>query len=187
MTRHRSRLAALLDRDGTIIVDRDYTNNPDDVRLLPGAAAAIRRLASAGYPAIVITNQSGIARGKVSLEQYRLVRQRLDELLRAEGAELLDTFTCPHHPEFTGPCACRKPDVALYERAASTHELDLSRCLFAGDKARDITPGLSFGADTVLVQSTNTKPVDLECAEGSGVAIVASLTDAVEHFLSGAS
>lgn len=187
MTKRRSRTAALLDRDGTIIVDRDYTNNPDDVRLLPGAAAAIRRLASAGYPAIVVTNQSGIARGKVSLQQYHLVRQRLDDLLRAEGAELLDTFTCPHHPEFTGPCACRKPDVALYERAALVHELDLSRCFFAGDKARDIVPGLSFGAKAALVQSTNTKPDDLECAERSGVAVVASLADAVEQFLGGGS
>src|SRR5260221_2625918 len=123
VTRHRSRLAALLDRDGTIIVDRDYTNNPDDVRLLPGAPPAIRRLASAGYPAIVITNQSGIARGKVSLEQYRLVRQRLDQLLRAEGAELLDTFTCPHHPEIPGLCSSRYPDVALFDSAPANHEL----------------------------------------------------------------
>ncbi|MEP6992580.1 MAG: HAD-IIIA family hydrolase, partial [bacterium] len=94
MPERRSRKAALLDRDGTIIVDRVYTRDPADVVLLPGAAEALRRLAAAGYPAIVITNQSGIARGLISLSDYHAVRQRLDELLAAEGASLLDTFTC---------------------------------------------------------------------------------------------
>src|SRR4051812_14195793 len=101
------------------MIDRIYTSNPDDVELIPDAAAAIRRLAAAGYPAIVITNQSGIARGKISLTQYRAVRQRLDDLLRAEGAIIVDTFACPHAPEVHGPCDCRKPNSALYERAAA--------------------------------------------------------------------
>src|SRR5258708_14260933 len=98
----------MMDLYGTIIVARDYSNDPNDVALLPGVAAAIRQLAAAGYPAIVMTNQSGIARGLVSLTQYHAVRQRLDDLLVTEGAILPDTFTCPHHPHYTGPCACRK-------------------------------------------------------------------------------
>src|SRR5205085_1202956 len=88
MPEPRSLAVAFLDRDGNIIADRDYTNNPDDVVLLRNAAAAIARLSAAGYGSIVVTNQSGIARGLVSLEQYRAVRQRLDELLRGEGAAL---------------------------------------------------------------------------------------------------
>jgi len=83
------RRAALLDRDGTIIVDAHYLRDPDRVTLLPGAADAIRLLANAGVPSVVCSNQSGIARGLVTLEQYRAVRLRVAELLRNEGAELL--------------------------------------------------------------------------------------------------
>src|SRR5438128_3711796 len=121
--------------------------------LLDGASAAIAKLAMAGYPSIVITNQSGIARGLVSIAQYRAVRERLDDLLRGEGAALRDTFACPHHPDFTGPCACRKPGTELYERAAATHDLNLARCFFIGDRMRDIAPAQAFGAKAVLVKS----------------------------------
>jgi D-glycero-D-manno-heptose 1,7-bisphosphate phosphatase len=178
-----SRRAALLDRDGTIIHDRTYTNNPDDVALLPGAADAIRELAAAGFPSIVITNQSGISRGFISLAQYHAVRQRLDELLAAEGAVLVDTFTCPHHPTVNGPCACRKPGTELYERAAAVHDLDLSRCLYAGDKSRDVIPAQAFGARAVLVTSDNTASEDIAHATESNLPVVPTLRDAVALLL----
>jgi D-glycero-D-manno-heptose 1,7-bisphosphate phosphatase len=183
MTEWRSRKAAMLDRDGTIIHDRIYTRDPDDVELLPGAADAIRRLARAGYPAIVITNQSGIARSIISLTQYRAVRQRLDALLAAEGASLADTFTCPHHPDFGGPCACRKPNTALYARAAVIHQLDLSRCIFIGDRARDVTPALTFGARGVLVHSRTTTDDDVARADAEQVPVVSTLLQAVTLLL----
>jgi histidinol-phosphate phosphatase family protein len=147
----RRRSAALLDRDGTLIEDRHYLSDPAQVVLLPGAAEAIRLLASKGIASIVCTNQSGIARGLISLEQYRAVRLRLDELLAAEGAVLLDTLSCPHHPDFTGPCACRKPGTALFERAAALHDLDLARCIFAGDRQRDVAGAEVFGGRGLLV------------------------------------
>ncbi|CAN5759837.1 HAD family hydrolase [soil metagenome] len=183
MTEWRSRKAAMLDRDGTIIHDRIYTRDPDDVELLPGAADAIRRLASAGYPSIVITNQSGIARGIIPLAQYRAVRQRLDALLAAEGATLADTFTCPHHPDFGGPCACRKPNTALYERAAVIHQLDLSRCIYIGDRARDVTPALTFGGRGALVHSRTTTDDDVARADAEQVPVVSTLLDAVTLLL----
>ena len=183
MPEPRSRTAAMLDRDGTIIVDTDYTRDPAHVELLPGAAEAIRTLAKAGYPSIVMTNQSGIARGLVSLSDYRAVRRRVSELLEAEGAPILDTFTCPHHPDFYGPCACRKPGTALYERAATVHDLDLSRSLFIGDRYRDVAPGLAFGARTALVRSARTDDADLECVMGASVPVVGSLGDAVALLL----
>lgn len=173
----------MLDRDGTIIHDRIYTRDPDDVELLPGAAAALRLLAAAGYPSIVITNQSGIARGIISLAQYRAVRVRLDALLAAQGAVLLDSFTCPHHPDFGGPCGCRKPDIALYERAAVIHDLDLARCLFIGDRARDVTPALGFGGRGVLVQSRTTTDEDVARADAEQVPIVPTLLEAVSLLL----
>jgi histidinol-phosphate phosphatase family protein len=181
----RSRRAALLDRDGTIISDRDYTRDPDEVVLLPGAAAAIRSLSAAGFPSIVITNQSGIARGLITLPAYHAVRRRLDDLLAAEGAVLADTFTCPHHPDFGGPppCACRKPATALYERAAAVHDLDLSRCLYVGDKARDIAPGIAFGGRAVLVQSSRTADEDVAHATAAQLPVVTSLQVAVALLL----
>lgn len=183
MPEPRSRRAALLDRDGTIIPDRAYTRDPDDVTLLPGAAEAIRRLAAAGLPSIVITNQSGIARGLISLEQYRAVRRRLDDLLAVEGALLADTFTCPHHPDLLGPCSCRKPSTGLFERAAVVHDLDLSHCFFVGDKSRDIAPARVFGGRAVLVKSSNTAPSDLDDADVTKVPVVSSLRDAVNLLL----
>lgn len=175
--------AALLDRDGTIVLDTNYLRDPGLVELLPGAAAAIRRLASAGIPAIVITNQSGIARDIISLAQYRAVRERIDALLRAEGAALLDSFCCPHHPDLTGPCACRKPGAALYQRAAALYDLDLARCVFIGDRPRDVEPARLWGARAWLVRSSRTEPGDVERAQAAGAAIADSLAAAVDAVL----
>lgn len=179
MPEPRSRRAALLDRDGTIIVDRIYTSNPDDVELLPGAAHALRVLAAAGYPAIVITNQSGIARGKITLSQYSAVRRRLNELLAAEGAIVVDSFACPHAPEVHGPCACRKPNSGLYERAATMYDLDLAHCVYVGDRSRDIAAGTRFGGATALVKSGTTTNEDLAWVADARVPVVASLLEAV--------
>ena len=155
--------------------------------MLPGAAAAIRALAAAGYPSIVATNQSGIARGVISVTQYHAVRHRLDELLAAEGAVLLDTFACPHAPEITGSCGCRKPGTTLFERAAVTYNLDLSKCLFVGDRARDISPARVFGARGALVRSGTTVDDDIAQAGAMQMPIVDSLAEAVAMLLAPAS
>lgn len=175
--------AAMLDRDGTIVLDTDYLRDPATVQLLPGAAAAIRRLSAAGIPSVVCTNQSGIARGIISLEQYRAVRLRIDELLLAEGASLLDSFACPHHPDLTGPCACRKPGTGLYERAAAAYGFDLARCVFIGDKLRDVAPAVPFGARAWLVRSTVTPDADVQQATALGATITGSLAEAVDQLL----
>jgi len=177
------RRAALLDRDGTIIVDAHYLADPDRVTLLPGAAQAIRLLANAGIPSVVCTNQSGIARGLVTLEQYHAVRLRVAALLQSEGAELLDTFICPHHPDYDGPCPCRKPSVLLFEQAASVHGLDLRHSLFVGDKYRDVAPASQYGAPAFLIQSPETPAEDVTRATDAGAPVVQSLLEAVKQFL----
>src|SRR4051812_35928947 len=111
------RPAAFLDRDGTIIRDANYVRDPADVVLLPGAAAAIAKLNARGIPAFIITNQSGIARGYLDASDYERVRARVDELLIAAGARIEATYMCPHHPDITGPCNCRKPGIGMYRQA----------------------------------------------------------------------
>ena len=102
--------AVFLDRDGTIVEDAGFLHEPGKVKLLPGAAEAIRRLNQRGYLVICVTNQSGIARGLYTAAEYTAVQRRLTELLAAHDAHLDGSYFCPHHPQFTGPCECRKPD-----------------------------------------------------------------------------
>lgn len=183
MNERLRRRAALLDRDGTIIVDAHYLADPDRAVLLPGAAEAIRLLSNAGIPSVVCSNQSGIARGMVSLAQYHAVRLRVAALLQNEGAELLDTFICPHHPDYGGPCSCRKPGVLLFEQAAALHGLDLEHSLFVGDKYRDVAPAAQYGAPAFLIQSAETPADDVARATAAGVPVVASLLEAAKQFL----
>lgn len=177
------RRAAMLDRDGTIVADTQYLRDPSAVRLLPGASEALRRLAAAGMPAIVCTNQSGIARGIISLAAYRAVRLQTEALLDAEGAALLDSFVCPHHPDITGPCRCRKPDTLLYERAADVHRLDLAHSVFIGDKYRDVAPATRFGGRGFLIRWEETPADDVARAEHDGHVVVSSLLEAVVRLL----
>jgi D-glycero-D-manno-heptose 1,7-bisphosphate phosphatase len=135
------RSAVFLDRDGTIIRDADYVKVPADVELLPGAARAIARLNARGLPVIVVTNQSGIARGLLTQADYDAVRRRLDDLLAADGARVDATYVCPHHPDYGGACDCRKPGTLLYRQAAAAHAIDLSRSTFVGDRWGEGGPG----------------------------------------------
>lgn len=179
------RRAAFVDRDGTLNVDRDYLGDPAGVELVPGAAGAVRRLNDAGIATIVVTNQSGIARGFFGEADYERVRERLDELFAAEGARLDASYHCPHHPDVSGPCACRKPGTLLYERAAAEHGLDPRRCLFVGDRWRDVQPATAFGGLGVLVPSVATPPTDVDRARRDAV-VRETLADAVALFLDGA-
>lgn len=145
--------AVFLDRDGTLIEERSYLADPDGVRLLPGVAEGLRALRAAGYRLIVVTNQSGIARGLITPDQYERVRDRLHDLLNRAGVRLDGVYHCPHHPEITGPCDCRKPGLALYRRAATEHDVDLARSVFVGDKPGDIEPAAALGGRGILVRT----------------------------------
>jgi D-glycero-D-manno-heptose 1,7-bisphosphate phosphatase len=145
------RPAVFLDRDGTLIEDRHYLRDPDQVRLLPGTGEAVRRLNAAGIPAIVVTNQSGIARGLLTEAEYAATARRLDELLAAAGARLDGHYYCPHLPEATGPCDCRKPGPLLYQRAARDLDLDLAASWWVGDRERDLAAADRFGGRAILV------------------------------------
>lgn len=147
------RVAVFVDRDGTVIEELGYLSDPDRVRLLPGAAAAIRRLREAGAAIVMVTNQSGIARGLYTEADYRAVQREVARCLAAEGAVLDGVYHCPHHPDFTGPCACRKPGTALFRRAAAELGLALEGAWFIGDRVRDVLPALELGGKGILVRT----------------------------------
>jgi D-glycero-D-manno-heptose 1,7-bisphosphate phosphatase len=176
-----SRKAAFLDRDGTIIRDTEYLRDPEQVELLPGAAKAIKRLNDAGWPVIVITNQSGIARGLLTEQDYERVRMRVDKLIAEESARIDATYHCPHHPDFSGPCECRKPGTKLYENAARDHDLDAAKSWFVGDRIRDVSPADHFGGRSVMLIVDSTPDADRVAASARVTAT--SLADAVDLIL----
>lgn len=170
--------AVFLDRDGTIIVDRHYIKDPALVALVPHAPNAIRRFNYALMPVLVVSNQSGIARGMLSEGEYRLVRARVDDLLAERGAFVDDHYHCPHHPDFTGPCECRKPGIGLFEQAIVEHQVDAAASWFIGDKLRDLIPAKRYGARAILVPSPETSPEDVEAALAEGFHLAVSLSEA---------
>jgi histidinol-phosphate phosphatase family protein len=178
------RIAAFLDRDGTIIRDANYIRDPKDVELLAGAADAIRRLNVADIPVIVVTNQSGIARGLLTEADYEAVRSRIDELLALENAHVTATYLCPHYPGLTGDCDCRKPGLGMYRAAIAEYEIDPTRSVFIGDRHRDVSPALALGGRGILLDVASTTADDRDRARRDEIPTAASLGAAVDQFLS---
>jgi D-glycero-D-manno-heptose 1,7-bisphosphate phosphatase len=172
--------AAFLDRDGTIIADRDYLGEPDGVELLPGAADAIASLNRAGIPVYLVTNQSGIGRGYFTLGEFMAVQEHLEEMLRVAGARLDAVYFCPHAPDREPPCDCRKPATGLFRRAASEMGVDLSRAAFVGDRLRDVLPALEFGGIGILIGAARDDP-----PPPAQIARADALHDAVRLLLGG--
>ena len=141
----------LLDRDGTIIVERNYLSDPDQVELLPGVAEGLHRLQNMGLGLVIITNQSGLGRGYFHEAQLDRVHQRMKTLLQAEDVILDGIYVCPHRPE--EHCSCRKPNPGLVLAAASELGFEPSACLVIGDKPSDIELGRRIGATTFLVRT----------------------------------
>ena len=145
------RPAVFVDRDGTLIIERDYLSDPAELELLPGAAAALHDLKAAGMALIVISNQSGVGRGLFPLSRVYEVMARLRVDARAAGIELDGIYFCPHRPE--EGCACRKPGTLLLERAAEDHLLSLRGSFMVGDKLLDVETVQGAGGQGVLVRS----------------------------------
>jgi len=153
---HPGRPAVFLDRDGCLIEEMGYLNHPSRVRILSRTAAAVMRLNAAGIPAIMATNQAGIARGYFSAETLDEVNAEVERQLAESGARLDALYVCVHHPTAGDPpyrlaCDCRKPKPGLLWRAAQEMGLDLSRSVMVGDKPSDVEAGQAAGASGVLV------------------------------------
>jgi D-glycero-D-manno-heptose 1,7-bisphosphate phosphatase len=182
--------AVFLDRDGTISREVGYIRDLDHLELLPKSAEAIRRLNRSGMKVIVVTNQSGVARGYYPEAHVRRVNDRLTALLKAEGAELDGIYYCPHHPtEGSGPytqsCRCRKPEPGMLHQAALDQPIDLGRSFVVGDKLTDMEMAHRVGAKGVMVL-TGHGPDELGRKGESGPdpdRIVSDLGEAVEWIL----
>ena len=142
--------AAFLDRDGTLMRDTGYPRRREDVELIPGAAEAVARLNALSVPVVVVTNQSGIGRGRLTEAGFREVQAELERQLVEADARLDAVYHCPHDPAREA-CRCRKPAGGLFERAARDLGVSLEESLFVGDRERDIAFGVSLGAIGILI------------------------------------
>ena len=147
------RRAAFIDRDGTLIEERGNLGHPDGVALIPGSAHAVRRLKEAGLLAVLVTNQSGIARGLFTVSDFEAVQQRMMELLNEEGVALDNVYFCRHHPDVNGPCDCRKPADGMYRQAEREMSIDLGRSFYVGDRWRDVAVTEEVGGTGFLVRT----------------------------------
>lgn len=161
------RPALFIDRDGTLIADAHYLADASRVTLLPDAAAAVQRANEAHVPVVIVTNQSGIARGLITAAQYDATRARTEALLAAAGATVLTSYHCPHWADITGPCDCRKPGLGMYRQAAREHSLSLQHSAYIGDRWRDVQPAIATGGIGILVPGVETPRADVETARSS--------------------
>lgn len=146
--------AIFLDRDGTINVEKDYLIAPADLVLLPGVGAALRRGHAAGYLLIVVTNQSGVARGYFTTTAVEALHDHLQRELLPYGVQIDAFYFCPHHPEHgAGPCDCRKGEPGMLVQAAREHHIDLAASWMIGDKRSDVEAGNKAGCRSILVHT----------------------------------
>lgn len=165
--------AVFLDRDGTLNIEKEYLFRIEEFEFVPGAVEAIRLLNRAGLLVVVVTNQSGIARGYYGEADLRRLHRHVDALLAAEGARVDAWYHCPHHPDGREPyrqqCDCRKPLPGMLRLAAREHGIDLAASWMVGDKAADVAAGLAAGCRSLLVltgygvQERERVPGDVPC------------------------
>lgn len=176
-----------LDRDGTLNPDPGYIRSADQFELFPGVSQALARLKRAGARLILVTNQSGVARGYVSMRDLEAIHAKLGRLLGEAGAPLDAIYVCPHHPD--DGCECRKPKTGLIDRAVRERKIDLSRSYLIGDHTRDMELAMRVGSRSILVTTGTVLPQQVEGLKASGVVpdrVACSFQEAVEWLLTDA-
>jgi D,D-heptose 1,7-bisphosphate phosphatase len=187
----RARPAVFLDRDGTINVEVGYLSRPEDLRLINGSAGAIRLLNEAGFLVVVVSNQSGVARGYFSEEAVERVNKAMARRLERRGARLDAIYYCPHYPEgvvdrYRRECDCRKPAPGMVRRAQEDLGIDVPRSYVVGDHLGDILLAKNVGARSILV-ATGHGADEIEKLTGRGIEpdfVVKNLAEAVDRILS---
>lgn len=144
------RKALFLDRDGVINVDRNYVYKVSDFEFIDGIFDLCRKYQEQGYLIFVVTNQAGIARNIFTEDDFRVLTDWMISQFREKGINIEKVYYCPHHPDFTGICNCRKPNPGLFLRAAREFDIDMSESVLIGDKESDILAGEKAGIKTLL-------------------------------------
>jgi D-glycero-D-manno-heptose 1,7-bisphosphate phosphatase len=168
------RKAAFLDRDGVINAERGFVHRIEDFEFLPGTIAALRALRQAGYLLVVITNQSGIARGLYSEEDYLRLTAHVSQILAAAGASLEAALYCPHLPDaaverYRVDCGCRKPRPGMLRRAALELDIDLRESILIGDRDTDIQAGRAAGVGQCFLVRGGKPLTQHDIAQADGV------------------
>ena len=180
--------AILLDRDGTLIHERNYLCDPAGVELEHQVVPALRRLHEAGYLLIIVTNQSGIGRGLYTEAQFRAVQDELSRLLGEHGIPIAGDYHCPHHPteargEYLRVCECRKPAPGMVRSALADFDLDPAQTFMVGDTLNDVAAGQNAGIRGVLIRTG----YGAEQARGDGAVVPDHVADdllrAVEDYI----
>ncbi len=180
--------AVFLDRDGVITEDPPhYAHRLDQLRIIPGSAQAIQLLNAHHFRVIVISNQSGVARGYYSEDDVKIFNDGIEFLLKKVGAHIDTIYYCPHHPEafverYKINCDCRKPKPGMILEAAQKHSLDIEKSFVVGDKWSDIEAGRAAGCKTVLVLTGHGKE-EVDKKQGSADYIALDLYDAVDKYI----
>ena len=173
--------ALFLDRDGTIIIDTDYPDDPKKVAFLPGTIEALRMIQKE-YELIVISNQSGVGRGLITPEQFNAVHEQFVKMVKSVNIEITETYYCPHAPEEM--CECRKPSPKMILDAAEKHDIDLSSSYMIGDKMSDVIAGRRAGCMTILIAPSG-KPKSGRLDEKYDGLTASGLNEAVKQIISG--
>ncbi|MFW9827331.1 MAG: D-glycero-beta-D-manno-heptose 1,7-bisphosphate 7-phosphatase [Candidatus Thorarchaeota archaeon] len=147
----KKKKAIFLDRDGVINKEISYLSHPDDFKFIEGSIEALKILKQKNYLLIIITNQAGIARGYFSEDTLKKIHTKMLSMLKENSIEIDDIYYCPHHPDFSGPCNCRKPKPGMILKAKSKFDIDLSYSYMVGDTLTDIETGKAAQCKTVLV------------------------------------
>lgn len=170
--------AAFLDRDGTIIRDAGYVDDPAEVELAPGAAEAVSLLNARAVPVVIVTNQSGIGRGYYDEADFRAVQEEVERQLAMHGCAVDAVEHCPHAPD--EPCGCRKPELGMHRAAAERLGVALEGALYVGDKVSDVLPAVRTGGTGYLLRSGHDTS-DEDPPEGVRVAddLLAAVVDAL--------
>lgn len=178
--------AVFFDRDGTLIKDKHYLDNPDEVEWYEGTFGTLRALRDAGYKIVVVTNQSGVARGKFGEETVQAIHERMERDLADEGIEVEGFYYCPYLEEadverYRRDSDLRKPSPGMLLEAAEDHDLDLGASVMVGDKPSDVEAGNRVGCRTILVETG--KSVDDEAFTGKAEpdVVLPSIADVAEN------
>lgn len=178
--------AVFLDRDGTLIVDKKYSFNPDEIEILPGVIEGLNLLQEAGFLLIVISNQSGIARGIFTEDELKLFNKHLAAMFLDNNVVITDIFCCPHHPngvvsKYSLVCNCRKPQTGLFWSAVRKYRIDLDRSFAVGDRLRDCAICFESNCSGVIVSDHLSNNIDIKDLDG--IVHCSSFIESVDYIL----